>query len=100
MDFFLINTIFKDFNINKFMSICSFNQWIYLVHNNVESASIFLIDTKKKNSFEIINNNESNELLRNYSYTFFDTKLLMFGGINKLEKLSNVINNLDISTYM
>ena len=69
------------------------------MNNNQNSATIYLIETKKKKSYEIINTNESNELIQNYAYTFFDTKLIMFGGINKLGKLSNLINSFDISTY-
>jgi len=98
MDFFIVDTIFTDFS-HKFISVCSFSNWIYLMNNNQNSATIYLIETKKKKSYEIINTNESTELIQNYAYTFFDTKLIMFGGINKLGKLSNLINSFDISTY-
>ena len=99
MDFFIVDTVFKEFSINKFISICSFTNWIYLLNNNNDSASIYVIDTITKKSYQIINNNESNELIKNYAYTFYDTKLLMFGGINKDGKLTYLINSFDISTY-
>ena len=54
MDFFIVDTVFKEFSINKFISICSFTNWIYLLNNNNDSASIYVIDTITKKSYQII----------------------------------------------
>jgi hypothetical protein len=101
MDFFLVDCKFRQFkSSHSYIAVGSFNTWIYLIQNNSDSANVFLIDTKKKKSYSIVNTNENNELLRNFAFTFFDTKILMFGGITKSDKLSNLIYSFDVSTYL